>query len=172
MKVYFVRHGQTDWNIQHKIQGWTDIPLNAEGIRQAYETKERLKDVPFDAVYSSSLCRAAKTAEIITEGRGLTLRVDDRIKERFFGEYEEKPWDESTFNKTWLAEPEGTYERLDHFNKRVADFLDDLKEKRPGETVLVVSHGGTMRAVENYFSDSGEECLGITDNGGYRVYEL
>lgn len=69
MDIYLIRHGETDWNRMKKLQGTTDIPLNAYGIELAEKTAEGLKDVPFDRIYTSPLIRARKTAEIIRGDR-------------------------------------------------------------------------------------------------------
>ena len=74
--LYIMRHGKTDWNAKHKLQGRTDIPLNEEGIQMAEQAKEKYKDVNFDICYCSPLVRAKQTAEIILEGRiRLIIRV-------------------------------------------------------------------------------------------------
>ena len=69
MKLYLVRHGETSWNIERKVQGQTDIPLTETGVRQAEKVREELKDVAFDICYCSPLMRAKRTAEIVTNGR-------------------------------------------------------------------------------------------------------
>ena len=89
MKVYIVRHGQTDWNVQHKAQGRSDIPLNETGRRQAEELRDKIKDIKFDAVYASPLKRARETAEIATDGE-YKIVFDDRLMERSFGDFEGK----------------------------------------------------------------------------------
>lgn len=71
--LYIMRHGKTDWNAKHKLQGRTDIPLNEEGIQMAEQAKEKYKDVNFDICYCSPLVRAKKTAEIVLEGRNILL---------------------------------------------------------------------------------------------------
>ena len=88
MKVYLIRHGETDWNSVRKLQGQTDIRLNDYGIELAKLTAEGLKDVDFDLIYSSPLIRAVETAEIIKGDRELEIHTDDRIKEINFGECE------------------------------------------------------------------------------------
>ena len=98
MKVYIVRHGQTDWNVQHKAQGRSDIPLNETGRRQAEELRDKIKDIKFDAVYASPLKRARETAEIATDGE-YKIVFDDRLMERSFGDFEGKEissWLEAT----------------------------------------------------------------------------
>ena len=88
MDIYLIRHGETDWNKTKRLQGVTDIPLNAYGIELAEKTAEGLKDVPFDRIYTSPLIRAKKTAEIIRGDRPVELVVTDGLKEISFGEYE------------------------------------------------------------------------------------
>ena len=86
--LYIIRHGKTDWNERHKIQGRTDIPLNDEGRAMAEEAREEYKDVNFDVVFCSPLVRAKETAEILLKGRNLPINIDDRLMEMSFGEYE------------------------------------------------------------------------------------
>ena len=88
MKIYVTRHGQTDWNVQGKTQGRTDIELNEVGIKQAKQTKEELKNVDIDLIICSPLKRAKQTAQIINEGRNIPIIFDDQIIERNFGEFE------------------------------------------------------------------------------------
>ena len=85
MDIYLIRHGETDWNKEKKLQGITDIPLNAYGIELAEKTAEGLKDVPFDRIYTSPLIRAKKTAEIIRGNRPIELEVREELKEISFG---------------------------------------------------------------------------------------
>ena len=86
--LYIMRHGKTDWNLLHKLQGRTDIPLNDMGIKMAKEARERYKDVHFDICYCSPLTRARQTAELVLEGRDVPVVIDDRLAEMGFGIYE------------------------------------------------------------------------------------
>lgn len=88
MLIYIVRHGETDWNKEHKVQGAVDIPLNKYGIHLAEETADGLENIRFDAAYSSPLSRAKKTAEVILKGRNIKIKEDKRIQEICFGAYE------------------------------------------------------------------------------------
>ena len=76
MKIYLVRHGETDWNQAGLLQGQTDIALNAQGLEQAREAAERLKEVPFEIAFCSPLIRAKRTAETIIGDRKITLTTD------------------------------------------------------------------------------------------------
>ena len=86
--LYIMRHGRTDWNVRHKLQGRTDIPLNDEGRMMAAEAGKRYADIHFDICYSSPLARAKETAEIFLKGRNVPVYTDDRLVEMGFGVYE------------------------------------------------------------------------------------
>ncbi|MBR3041256.1 MAG: histidine phosphatase family protein, partial [Eubacterium sp.] len=86
--LYIIRHGKTDWNNLHKIQGRTDVPLNEEGRAMAREAAVEYKNVHFDVCYCSPLIRAMETAEILLEGRDVPIITDDRLMEMCFGVYE------------------------------------------------------------------------------------
>ena len=88
MKIYLVRHGETDWNQAGRLQGQTDIDLDAQGFAQAAEAAERLKEVPFEIAFCSPLIRARHTAETIVGERKITLTTDERLRELNFGPWE------------------------------------------------------------------------------------
>ena len=90
MKIYLVRHGQTDWNYQKKIQGQQDVDINEQGIRQAEKLAEILKNVPFEYAVCSPLTRAHHTAEILLKYHSVPLSYDERLKEIYLGEWEGK----------------------------------------------------------------------------------
>lgn len=93
MELYIIRHGETKWNSEKRLQGRSDIELNEYGIELARITSEALKDVKFDKIYSSPLKRAYETAEILRGSRKLDIICDDRLKEMCFGDYEGKVTD-------------------------------------------------------------------------------
>ena len=86
MKLYFVRHGETDMNARNMFYGWYDADINEKGISQAEELREAFKDIPIDAIYSSNLKRAYHTAEIIADGRPIETTSD--IRELYYGKWE------------------------------------------------------------------------------------
>ena len=88
MKIYVTRHGQTDYNAASRMQGRLDIPLNEKGKAQARATREKVKDIKFDAVYSSPLIRAVETASIVGNIAEDQIIKDERILEANFGKYE------------------------------------------------------------------------------------
>ena len=92
MKIYYVRHGQTDLNLAKKMQGGgTEKELNETGVSQAYNTKKELENVKYDLVICSPMKRAKQTAEIINEGRDIPIITDERIRERKLGDYPRFP---------------------------------------------------------------------------------
>ena len=88
MKIYMIRHGETDWNKARKLQGQIDIQLNEFGKSLAVDTEPALRDIPFDVVITSPLSRAKHTAELVLAGREIPMIEDERIMEMGFGEYE------------------------------------------------------------------------------------
>ena len=86
--LYIIRHGKTDWNNRHKLQGRTDIPLNEEGRRMAETARDEYRDVHFDICFCSPLIRARETAEILLKGRNIPILTDERLVEMSFGSYE------------------------------------------------------------------------------------
>ena len=155
--LYFVRHGETSWNLAGRFQGYTDIPLNETGQEQARTLQEQFDEIAFDAVYSSDLMRAAETAKIITRNR-FEIIQDSRIRELFCGDWEGKTMKElieageplqQYFLDPLTTPPTGGETILDIFN-RVGTFLNEIKKQYVGKKVLIVSHGGTTRTALSY----------------------
>ena len=149
MKIYLVRHGETDWNQAGRLQGQTDIDLDAQGFAQAAEAAERLKEVPFEIAFCSPLIRARHTAETIVGERKITLTTDERLRELNFG-----PWEGTDVRKireganspftdpgSYLP-PEGA-ESFAQLYARSGEFVKQVLLPLEGtyETVLVVAHG-------------------------------
>lgn len=147
MNLIFLRHGQTDWNVEHRLQGSTDVPLNAVGIAEARAAGKILSRFSFDAVYCSPLMRARQTLEYACPGAKPV--IDERIQEWNFGPLEGQCLPGDFFAERWrLGQPpiEGV-EQLEDLIARVSAFFRDLNEKHSGQTVLVVSHGGVSGAM-------------------------
>lgn len=148
--IYFVRHGQTDWNKIGKMQGHIDIELNNEGKQQAMIVKEKLSGVKFDMVFSSPLKRAVETAKIICDQEVL---VDDRLIERCNGELEGKLKTEIEVLIDFNDQNETRFgiEPLNTFKARINDFLNETLKKYKDKNVLVVTHAGVCLYVRCYF---------------------
>ena len=153
--IYIVRHGETDWNVLGKVQGKQDISLNEKGREQALLTKKDLDNKEIDLIITSPLKRAKETAEIINKDRNLPMIVDDRIKERDFGEFEGELFtilDTKPFWDYYINEEYKEAESVQEFFKRIYDFLDDIIVKYKDMNVLLVTHGGVSLPVHCYFN--------------------
>lgn len=152
-RLVIVRHGETAWNLDTRIQGHTDIHLNERGRWQARRAGLALRDEGIDVIYSSDLRRAADTAEAIAQACGLTVRLDTGLRERHFGRFEGLTHDEISAQwpdeaRRWRQRdpdygPEGG-ERLADFYERTVGTARRLALAHPGQTVALVAHGGVL----------------------------
>ncbi len=160
MKIYMIRHGETDWNIVKRLQGRSDILLNEEGRRLARATAKALEDIPFAKIYTSPLLRAKETAQIIRGDRNIPILEDKRIQEISFGIYEGLYCAEDHYTipdqdfikffkkpEEYIA-PEGA-ETIEALCKRTTDFLQELVHNTAyqDETVLISTHGAALRGL-------------------------
>lgn len=153
--LYLVRHGETDWNKKNLFQGRTDIPLSEEGIRQAKQAKERLKN-QFDVVYTSPLARAAKTAKIISEDTNLFPTIYENLIEIDFGQWEGIPFDKikdlyPKEHKLWKTDNNtaplvGGEQSMKNASIRGKNAFLDIVNKNPNKRILLVAHGGLIKA--------------------------
>jgi probable phosphoglycerate mutase len=146
--ILLARHGETDWNRELRYQGHADEPLNDTGRAQARELGERLRGEPIVAVYSSDLLRASETADIVAGTLGLPVELDPRFREIHVGSWQGRtreeldgiPWDGETY---------------DEHRARVVAAVKDIARAHPGEQILVVAHGGTLRRVQEAATGEG-----------------
>ena len=149
MKLYVVRHGETIWNVENRVQGITDIPLTDQGRLDATLLKDLVKDINIDVVISSPLERAIETAKILTDGK-LPINTDDRIKERDWGLNEGANIDDVDRWDCWdviLNTRVQNIESVQDFMYRVSDFLEDIKVRYKDKNVLVVTHSAVIRVI-------------------------
>jgi len=166
LELWLIRHGETDWNTEGRIQGSSDTPLNANGVRQARRLAARLTGVRFDAVYTSDLERARVTAA--TALPGADLRLEPRLRELAYGVLEGKSWDDldpddAALSRHWNEDP---FERrlpggesYTDLTERVTAFRADLPASG---RVAAFSHGGTIRSALY-------GVLGRPANGAWRL---
>jgi probable phosphoglycerate mutase len=167
--LYLVRHGETDWNAQRRIQGNTDIPLNDVGRAQARTTGTLLARRSWDGVFSSPLSRAYETASIIADELGMPAPQQiAAIVERNYGEAEGLNWDqvEAGFPGDTPVPGRETHQEV---ADRVIPALISLATQHPGQQLVVVSHGGVIRSVLNSVSDDRH---GSITNGSIHSFEL
>ncbi|MEE0954498.1 MAG: histidine phosphatase family protein [Eubacterium sp.] len=163
MRVYIMRHGETIWNKERRLQGQSGADLTETGVLLAEMTAEALKDVPFDLCYSSPLTRARHTAEIMLRGRNIPLIFDDRIQEIGFGIWEGKSimpdkaeidLDEfkDFHDDPYNYQPPKGGESIQDVINRAEDFWHDIIKKPDNKdrTILVSTHGCCSRALLHY----------------------
>ena len=156
---YFIRHGETVWNVENKICGATDIELTQKGHEQAIETGKKILEqgITADVILTSPLVRAKETARHISEITGIPMEVEPRLTEQNFGIYESTPRDGAKFHeaKKDMASRFGTGESMLHLAQRIYNLLDDIKVG--DREVILVAHNGITRMVESYFKEMTNE---------------
>ena len=152
-RIIAIRHGETTWNVDSRIQGHLDIPLSATGRQQAERLAGALRDEPITAIYASDLARAWETAQYIGQAHGLPVLKAIGLRERDFGDFEGK-----TFAEIELLLPEQSMrwrkrdpqfapqggETLTDLRSRVMEAAERLAARHPGEQIALVGHGGVM----------------------------
>jgi len=157
-KLCLIRHGETSWNAERRLQGHTDIPLNTKGVLQARQMAQALKNskVVFDVLYTSDLKRATDTANAIVELFGVDAIVESALRERHFGALQGLTIQEAPLLQPaiWHAHTTRDLEHeldggesIEQFALRVQNVLDRIQEQHSGKTILLVSHGGTLDMV-------------------------
>lgn len=157
MRVWFVRHGETEWNRTKRYQGHSDIALNERGRRQAQEAAQALAAEPLQAVYSSDLVRAVETARAVAAPHGLEVRTLPGLRELHFG-----LWEGLRYEEIMARWPEQLQQLYDHpesgeapegegfaalAGRAWAALADISRRHGPDEAVAVVAHGGTIRVL-------------------------
>lgn len=161
--IYLTRHGQTEWNLEKRLQGRGNSPLTQDGIERAQELAKRVQALPIDVIYSSPIERAYHTAQILKGDQQVSLICHDGLMEMSFGDYEgHKTEDITQENPAWdielimhgdtqMCAPNG--ETLQVVRQRVKEAMDTIIATHKGETVLIVAHGITLKALMYYFED-------------------
>jgi probable phosphoglycerate mutase len=177
MKIALVRHGQTEENFLHKIQGRSNAKLNEAGIRQCVRLKNKIKDKHFDYCYMSPMARCVETAIILIGDRVETI-PDDRLMERDMGELEGRDIQEYNSYQYWdydLNRNDRGVEALQDVFKRCKEFLSDIKKKHPKGDILIVTHSATYRALRYLIQKhalKGKMYDGYIENCQYEEYEI
>ena len=186
MKLYIVRHGTTEWNVQYRFQGRTDIELNSNGRILAGKLGEKLENVHFDCIYSSPLSRAYETANLIRGHRNIQIIKDDLLTEISFGELEGSFSDDflntDTPRKYFFTEPQKYVppkggETFDQICQRTKKFVQTVIEPKfqenPDGCYMVVAHGALIASMICYLENHGIEKFwgnGLKGNCEETVY--
>lgn len=151
--IILIRHGETEWNAQGRIQGHLPVPLNTRGAAQAEAVAVHLRDVPFDAIYSSDLLRARQTADLIAEVSGHAIRDDERLREWDLGILSgmlrveadrDHPQAARIYREYLVDEAIPGGESIRQRFERVTGAVCDIAARHRRDTVVVVSHGGPL----------------------------
>ena len=155
-EIILIRHGETEWNSQQRMQGHSNSDLSSVGQAQIQALGQWMKNVPFDLIYSSDSLRAKQTAEAITQFSGHELQFDQRLREKNLGVFEGLTSEEArerhpevfrlfktAGSKYVIDEGESTQQLHD----RALEIVDEIRIKHPEERVLLVTHGGFIRVV-------------------------
>jgi len=150
---YFLRHGQTDWNVEGRFQGHSDVALNAQGLAQAHAAAVVLAACPVDLIVASPLIRALKTAAIVAEAIGKPLRIDSELKERHFGDFEGLIVDEVKRklglqpHERLLRHLPANAEQWPETGARCVRVFGRWLDAHPDGAILFVSHSGLIDAL-------------------------
>ncbi len=159
--LLLIRHGETDWNVEGRWQGQTDVPLNRKGIEQAEQVAGQLKDQTIDIIYTSDLQRAFETARRLADGRDIPVKADPRLREINRGDWEgllaseiesryETEFRTRRVDPLNIAPPGGETAR--QVQDRALEVVYEIIDRHPCETVGIVSHGFTLALVRVQFS--------------------
>ena len=161
--IYLTRHGETEWNIEKRLQGRGDSPLTENGIQRAKELRDRIKNIDIDVIYSSPIKRALNTANILRGNKNIDIVTDDSLMEMCFGDYEGKKIDIiQEENPSWdinlimqgnveICAPNG--ENLKEVRERISKLMNKIIAENIGKSILIVTHGITLKALMYYFKD-------------------
>lgn len=186
LKIYFARHGQTEWNKAGILQGYLNSKLSEEGVAQAKTLAESLKDVKFDHIYSSDLSRAYDTAMYVAKDRDMEVEKMEQFKEKHFGIWqgmkitdvmEQYPEQSDAFfnNPSKYNHEEIKSESLEDALERMIEGVEIIRQKHDNETILVVSHGTVLQLYFNYLDGKHIHELRegeIMPNSSCRVIEF
>ena len=185
MKLYLVRHGETDWNIERRLQGQVDIPLNEIGRKLAVKTGMELSNISFDVCFTSPLKRAKETAELILDGKAVPIIDDERIIEMAFADWEGKHcskerWEvpdsfQKFFDDPANFEPAPEGESFEQVKERTGRFLEWLYVQKEYESsnVLITTHGAALAGLlNNIKGESIEKYWGVGVHKNCAVTEV
>ncbi|MGG0717847.1 histidine phosphatase family protein [Robertmurraya massiliosenegalensis] len=161
LQLFFTRHGETNWNVENRLQGRMNSDLTENGIRDAKLLGKRLTSIGFDAVYASPSKRTVETAKLIMADRTMPFKTDERLMEIHLGS-----WEGRTTLEIQQSEPElfhfyqekptlfkGTGETFEDVKKRLESVLVDLERKHPTGNLLIVTHGVVIKVLQSILKE-------------------
>ncbi len=166
MKIYVVRHGETNVNLENRVNALNDDDLNETGIKQAKLLNIKFKDINYDLIICSPLARSKHTARLLNS-KNIQIMYDERIVERDAGVITKELMSNINLDEWWNINPKIKYtnaETVTNVLERVKSFLEEIKVKYSNKTIVLVTHGGVSMAIECYFN-------GIPSNGNLETYK-
>ncbi|MCB6184062.1 histidine phosphatase family protein [Leeia sp. TBRC 13508] len=156
-----IRHGETPWNVERRLQGHLDIPLNETGLSQAEQVAEHLPDLPYTALYASDLTRTRQTAAPLAKKTGLLPIVTSRLRERHYGILQglnpeemlsQYPEETAHYDARTPSFDAVNGESLQSLHDRITVLMDRLAKQHRGEYIILVTHGGVLDIVHRWIN--------------------
>jgi len=171
LRLYVARHGESDWNLAHRLQGWTDRPLNDTGRKQAIDLAESLKGVHLDAIYSSTLSRSRDTAQAVA-GASIMVKSLPGLRERNYGKFQGGSDTDPEYLKRVTAwdDPMDGGETLNQLLARARDSLEMIRREHPSGNVLIVAHRITNQMILRALLNLTPEQTIKIEQGNDEVY--
>lgn len=154
MNLYVIRHGETNMGKNRIIATETES-LNDNGIQQAISIGNELEKLDINIIYCSPIERAKHTLKLLNLDNNIPIVIDDRLKERNMGIYEKVSFDDLDWKKFWSYNSDLKYSELEPMKnvyERISDFLDEIRVQKHNKNILLVTHGGVIRAIHWYFN--------------------
>lgn len=176
MKIYVVRHGQTQWNVQNKVCGMTDVCLTETGKKQAEALADVVENYTVDVILVSPLKRTVETGEIIAKRNNIPIRSEPLLIEQNYGIYEgvDRKDDRFLGNKRNFAYKYPGGESMMQVAYRIYGLIEKIKTQYQNKNVLLVTHGGICRIIKTYFEDmtNDEFFYYSSENCSLEEYEI
>ena len=156
--VFLLRHGETAWNKRGRVMGRTQVPLDADGIKQIQKIAPLVAPLELDGIYTSPLRRAVQTARVVAEGTNLPIRMSEGLNEIAFGDWAGRHFDDLIDNRlyrSFIKSPAKTVlpggETISDVQRRGLSVINEAAQKVPGGRFLLVSHGDVIRAILSHY---------------------
>lgn len=173
MKIYVIRHGETEqW--KNRIIANISESLNKNGVNQATNVGKKLRELDLDVIYCSPIERVKHTLELFDLDKNIPVEIEDRLKERDMGIYENISFDNLDWDVFWNYNSDKKYPKLESMKDvylRIKEFLDELKKKYKDESILLVTHGGISRAIYWVFNGIPKNGNSSDVNENCKIYE-
>ena len=172
MKLYVIRHGETNMG-KNNIIATENEPLNETGKKQAIDIGKEIRNLNIDRIYCSPIQRAKDTLELIELDKNIPVIIENRIRERNMGIYVKIPFEQLNWNEFWNYNSDKLYPELETMKsvyERISEFLNELKASNSNDNILLVTHGGILRAIYWYFNGIPENGNSSNINQNCKIY--